>query len=181
MRLKNGLFSETYPLIYGNPRSFYMQIHYMRAYFWSPYLSHITRSTCTRLFKLISLSHTHTHTLSNTYLVQLTIKKKIFFHLIKDLPKKSLTNPFQSDYIIWSTYHNHPQSQDQSSSERQNVNDRWKRRCSSLRAVGRHIKVSISSTFYFCLFQTKVFCAAFLYTVWLCNFLMKRCQSKSCS
>jgi len=23
-----------------------MRIHYMRAYFWSPYLSHITRSTC---------------------------------------------------------------------------------------------------------------------------------------
>ncbi len=29
MRLKNCLFSGTYPLIYGNPRSFYMQIHYM--------------------------------------------------------------------------------------------------------------------------------------------------------
>jgi len=40
-------FSGTYPLIYGNPRSFYMQIQYMRAYFWSPYLSHIMRSTCT--------------------------------------------------------------------------------------------------------------------------------------
>jgi len=26
-------FSGTYPLIYGNPRFFYMQIHYMRAYF----------------------------------------------------------------------------------------------------------------------------------------------------
>jgi len=24
-----------------------MQIHYMRVYFWSPYLSHITRSNCT--------------------------------------------------------------------------------------------------------------------------------------
>jgi len=47
MRLKNGLFSGTYPLIYCNPRSFYMRIHYMRAYFWSPYLSHITRSTST--------------------------------------------------------------------------------------------------------------------------------------
>jgi len=41
------LFSGTYPLIYSHPWSFYMQIHYMRAYFWSPYLSHITRSTCT--------------------------------------------------------------------------------------------------------------------------------------
>jgi len=47
MQLKNGLFSGTYPLIYGNLWSFYMRIHYMRAYFWSPYLSHITRSTCT--------------------------------------------------------------------------------------------------------------------------------------
>ncbi len=47
MRLKNDLFSGSHPLIYGNPRSFYMQIHYMLAYFWSPYLSNITRSTCT--------------------------------------------------------------------------------------------------------------------------------------
>jgi len=42
--------SGTYPLIYGNPRSFNMQIHHMRAYFLSPYLSHITRSTCTSNF-----------------------------------------------------------------------------------------------------------------------------------
>jgi len=41
-------FSGTHPLIYSNPWSFYMQIHYMQAYFWSPYLSHITRSTCIR-------------------------------------------------------------------------------------------------------------------------------------
>ncbi len=47
MRSRNGLFSGTYPLIYSNPWSFYMQIRYMRAYFWSPYLSHLTRSTCT--------------------------------------------------------------------------------------------------------------------------------------
>jgi len=46
MRSGNGLFSGTYPLIYSNPWSFYMRIHYMRAYFWSPYLSHITRSNC---------------------------------------------------------------------------------------------------------------------------------------
>ncbi len=39
-------FSGTYPLIYSNPWSFYMLIHYMQAYSWSPYLSHITRSTC---------------------------------------------------------------------------------------------------------------------------------------
>jgi len=47
MRMKNGLFSGTYPLIYSDLWSFYMRIHYVRAYFWSPYLSHITRSTCT--------------------------------------------------------------------------------------------------------------------------------------
>ncbi len=46
MRSGNGLFSGTYPLIYSHPWSFYMRIHYMRAYFWSPYLSHITRSNC---------------------------------------------------------------------------------------------------------------------------------------
>jgi len=34
MRMKNGLFSGTYPLIYSDRWSFYMQIHYMRAYFW---------------------------------------------------------------------------------------------------------------------------------------------------
>jgi len=40
-------FSGTYPLIISHPWSFYIQIHYMRVYFWSPYLSHITRSNCT--------------------------------------------------------------------------------------------------------------------------------------
>ncbi len=39
-------FSGTYPLIYSHPRSFYKQIPCMRAHFCSPYLSHITRSTC---------------------------------------------------------------------------------------------------------------------------------------
>ncbi len=47
MRSKICLFSGTYPLIYSHPWSFYMRIRYMRAYFLSPYLSHITRSTCT--------------------------------------------------------------------------------------------------------------------------------------
>jgi len=47
MGSRNDLFSGTYPLIYSNPWSFYMGICYMRVYFWSPYLSHITRSTCT--------------------------------------------------------------------------------------------------------------------------------------
>ncbi len=46
MRSRNGLFSGTYPLIYSNPWYFYIQIRYMRVYFWSPYLSHITRSNC---------------------------------------------------------------------------------------------------------------------------------------
>jgi len=45
--LKNGLFSETYPLIYGNPRSFLIcKFIICEPIFWSPYLSHITRSTC---------------------------------------------------------------------------------------------------------------------------------------
>ncbi len=47
MRSRNGLFSGTYPLIYSHPWSFYMRMCYMRAYFLSPYLSNITRSTCT--------------------------------------------------------------------------------------------------------------------------------------
>jgi len=45
MPSRNGLFSGTYPLIFSHP--FYMRIRYMRPHFWSPYLSHITRSTCT--------------------------------------------------------------------------------------------------------------------------------------
>jgi len=43
-------FSETYPLIYSHPWSIYMRIHYMQTYFWSPYLSHITRSNCSYIF-----------------------------------------------------------------------------------------------------------------------------------
>jgi len=46
MESRNGLFSGTYPLIDSNLWSFYMQIHYIWAYFWSPCLSHITRTTC---------------------------------------------------------------------------------------------------------------------------------------
>jgi len=46
MRSRNGLFSGTYPLINSHPWSFYMRINYMRVYFWSPYLSHITRAAC---------------------------------------------------------------------------------------------------------------------------------------
>ncbi len=46
MQFGNSLFSWTFPLIYSHPWSFYIQIHYMWAYFWSPYLSHITKSSC---------------------------------------------------------------------------------------------------------------------------------------
>jgi len=49
MQSRNVLFSGTYPLIYSNPWSFYMRSCYIRAYFWSPYLSNLTRSTCTFL------------------------------------------------------------------------------------------------------------------------------------
>ncbi len=49
-------FPGTYFLIYGNPRSFYVRIHYIRAYFLTPYLSHITRSTCIcKLLKKIKM------------------------------------------------------------------------------------------------------------------------------
>ncbi len=41
------LFWNLSSLIYSNPWSFYMRIRYMRAYFWSPYLS---RSTCINIF-----------------------------------------------------------------------------------------------------------------------------------
>jgi len=37
-------FSGTYPEINSHPWSFYMRIRYMRVYFWSPYVSNITRS-----------------------------------------------------------------------------------------------------------------------------------------
>jgi len=46
MRSRNDLFSGTYPLSISHPWSFYMRNHYMRVYFWSSYLSHITRSNC---------------------------------------------------------------------------------------------------------------------------------------
>jgi len=36
IRSRNGLFSGTYPLIYSNPWCFYMQISYMRDYFFEP-------------------------------------------------------------------------------------------------------------------------------------------------
>ncbi len=58
MRSGNGLFSGTYPLIYSHPWSFYMRIHYMRAYFWSPYLSNITRSNCIwKVFRFDNNTH----------------------------------------------------------------------------------------------------------------------------
>jgi hypothetical protein len=47
MRLGMIFFYRTYPLIYSHPWSFYIQICYMRVIFYGPYLSQITRSTCT--------------------------------------------------------------------------------------------------------------------------------------
>ncbi len=38
--IKKWPFSWTYPLINNDCWSFYMQIHYMRAYFWSPFLAY---------------------------------------------------------------------------------------------------------------------------------------------
>jgi len=73
MRSGNDLFSGTYPLIYCNPWSFYMRIHYMRAYFWSPYLSHITRFTC--IYK--ALRNHHAPFLKNTK--QNMVEEWIFF------------------------------------------------------------------------------------------------------
>jgi len=46
IELKSGHFSGTYPLFFGNPWTFYIKIHYIRAYSWSPFLWHIMRSTC---------------------------------------------------------------------------------------------------------------------------------------
>ncbi len=48
-----------YPLIYSNPWSFYMGIYYMRAYFWSPYLSHVTRSTCIVFSPTVKIHFVH--------------------------------------------------------------------------------------------------------------------------
>jgi len=45
VRSRNGLFLE--PILqFQSSLVFYMRICYMRVYFWSPCLSHITRSTC---------------------------------------------------------------------------------------------------------------------------------------
>ena len=52
MRLKIGHFSGAYPLIYSHHWSFYMQIRYMQAHFFGPYLLHITRATCTKNYAI---------------------------------------------------------------------------------------------------------------------------------
>jgi len=49
--IQNDIFSGTYPLIISHPWSFYMRIHYMRVYFWTPYPSHITRSLLEKTFQ----------------------------------------------------------------------------------------------------------------------------------
>ncbi len=55
MQSRIGLFAGTYPQITSHPWSLYMRIRYMRVYFWSPYLSHITRSTCIMTFLLFHI------------------------------------------------------------------------------------------------------------------------------
>ncbi len=52
LKLQIDHFSGTYPPIYNHSWSFYMQIHYRRAWFFGPYLSHITRSNCTVEFRV---------------------------------------------------------------------------------------------------------------------------------
>ena len=78
-------FSGTFPLIYGNPWSFYKRIHYMQAYFWSPYLSHITRSNCTFLLSVFfpsSRSHSlHILSLSFSFSLCLVLSLIIILHL----------------------------------------------------------------------------------------------------
>jgi hypothetical protein len=51
LQLQIGHFSGTYPPIYSHSWSFYVRICYMQAKFFSPYLSHITRSNCTTIFE----------------------------------------------------------------------------------------------------------------------------------
>jgi len=72
MRLKNGLISGTYSLIYSDHWSFYMRIHYMRAYFWSPYLSHITRSACTIIVSKLRLAHQNIQQKTDLILIKKT-------------------------------------------------------------------------------------------------------------
>ncbi len=72
LQLEIGRFSGTYPPIYSHSWTFYMQIRYMRAKFFGPFLSHITRSNCTsplrRLSKLtIYLSINSFSTLSGSF------------------------------------------------------------------------------------------------------------------
>jgi len=74
--LKKKLFSRTYPLIYGNPWSFYMRIHYMPAYFWSPYLSNITRSTCIVIAILQCKRILRNLSKSKFYLIKIITKAK---------------------------------------------------------------------------------------------------------
>jgi len=82
MRLKNGLFSGTYPLIHGNPWSFYMRIYYIGAYFWSPYLLNITSSTCTYLrpvFVLTNVKMNESWNFNNIFVVAIQIICDTFF------------------------------------------------------------------------------------------------------
>ncbi len=87
---RNGLFSGTYPLIYSNPWSFYLQIRYMRAYFWSPFLSHVTRSTC---FSIATSCIYHTSIL----------ERKEFIHKHCKIEYRSMKQQTMDRSIIWST------------------------------------------------------------------------------
>jgi len=63
-----AIFSGTYPLIYSHPWSSYIRIHYIRAHFQSPYLSHITRSTCTMKYDKMEGTHTQRSAFTRAFL-----------------------------------------------------------------------------------------------------------------
>ncbi len=68
MRLKSWHYWGMYPLIYQCYWSRYMRIHYMQSIFLGPYLSNITRSTCTHISAVVSPSQFEHPTLSqNSY------------------------------------------------------------------------------------------------------------------
>jgi len=96
---QNGLFSETYPLIYSNPWSFYMRIRYMRAYFWSTYLSNITRSNCIFFLKITTqIIHLKVIDIIDTWIIDHKYKACHKFKLTKRDDYFWVTlNPFGDD------------------------------------------------------------------------------------
>jgi len=83
IRSRNDLFSITYPLIISHPWSFYIRIHYIQVYFWSPYPSHITRSNCT-----VKLGY---------YVITITVIMKLMIHGFKE---QKLVHFFISNIIL---------------------------------------------------------------------------------